>query len=81
MIAEYDNGAAASSPSREYVYAGGGLLAKIEGGWSTLDAPETVRGGLPFAILFFAKGGSFFSLHFASSSFHPNRFPQLIRMS
>src|SRR5579871_341193 len=32
VIAEYDNGAAPSSPSREYVYAGGVLEAKIEGG-------------------------------------------------
>jgi RHS repeat-associated protein len=31
VIAEYDNGAAPSSPSREYVYAGGVLEAKIEG--------------------------------------------------
>ncbi len=30
VIAEYDNGAAPSSPSREYVYSGGALLAKID---------------------------------------------------
>ena len=30
VIAEYDNGAAVGSPSREYVYAGGVLLAKID---------------------------------------------------
>src|SRR6266446_5640104 len=30
VIAEYDNGAAPSSPSREYIYAGGALLAKID---------------------------------------------------
>ncbi len=30
VIAEYDNGAAVSSPSREYVYSGGALLAKID---------------------------------------------------
>jgi RHS repeat-associated protein len=29
VIAEYDNGAAVSSPSREYVYAGGSLIAKV----------------------------------------------------
>jgi RHS repeat-associated protein len=32
VLAEYDNGAAPSSPSREYIYSGSGLLAKIEGG-------------------------------------------------
>jgi RHS repeat-associated protein len=31
VIAEYDNGAAPNSPSREYIYAGSQLLAKIEG--------------------------------------------------
>jgi RHS repeat-associated protein len=30
VIAEYDNGAAVGSPSREYVYGGGTLLAKID---------------------------------------------------
>jgi len=30
VIAEYDNGAAPSSPSREYIYSGGTLLAKID---------------------------------------------------
>jgi len=30
VIAEYDNGAMAGSPSREYIYAGGALLAKID---------------------------------------------------
>ena len=30
VIAEYDNGAAVGSPSREYVYGGGALLAKID---------------------------------------------------
>jgi RHS repeat-associated protein len=32
VIAEYDNGAAPSSPSREYIYAGSQMVAKIEGG-------------------------------------------------
>lgn len=32
MIAEYVNGAAPSAPTREYVYSGGVLLAKLEGG-------------------------------------------------
>lgn len=32
VIAEYDNGAAPASPSREYIYAAGRLLAKIESG-------------------------------------------------
>ena len=30
VIAEYDNGAAVGSPSREYVYGGSTLLAKID---------------------------------------------------
>ena len=32
VIAEYDNGAVPSSPSREYIYGGDQMLAKIEGG-------------------------------------------------
>ncbi len=32
MIAEYVNGAAPGSPTREYIYSGSRLLAKIEGG-------------------------------------------------
>jgi RHS repeat-associated protein len=35
VIAEYDNGAAVGSPSREYVYAGASLVAKFEGGATT----------------------------------------------
>jgi RHS repeat-associated protein len=35
VIAEYDNGAAVGSPSREYVYAGSTLLAKIVGTTTT----------------------------------------------
>src|ERR1700722_15814500 len=31
IIAEYDNGAAPTAPSREYIYSGAQLLAKIEG--------------------------------------------------
>jgi RHS repeat-associated protein len=31
VIAEYDNGAAVGSPTREYLYAGGSLLARIDG--------------------------------------------------
>src|SRR5208282_1806818 len=30
VIAEYDNGAAPTAPSREYVYGGSALLAKID---------------------------------------------------
>jgi RHS repeat-associated protein len=30
VIAEYDNGAAVGSPSREYIYSGGALIAKID---------------------------------------------------
>jgi hypothetical protein len=32
VIAEYQNGAAPSAPTREYIYTGAGLLAKIESG-------------------------------------------------
>jgi RHS repeat-associated protein len=32
VVAEYDNGAALASPSREYIYAGSSLLAKFESG-------------------------------------------------
>jgi RHS repeat-associated protein len=35
VLAEYDNGAAPNSPSREYLYVGGALLAKIESGSAT----------------------------------------------
>ncbi len=31
VVAEYDNGAAVGSPSREYIYSGGALVAKVEG--------------------------------------------------
>ncbi len=31
VLAEYDNGAAPTSPTREYIYSGGALVAKIEG--------------------------------------------------
>ena len=30
VIAEYDNGAAVGSPTREYIYSGGALLAKVD---------------------------------------------------
>jgi RHS repeat-associated protein len=32
VIAEYENGAAPNAPTREYIYSGGALLAKIESG-------------------------------------------------
>lgn len=35
VLAEYDNGAAPGSPSREYVYGGSGLLAMFSGGATT----------------------------------------------
>ncbi len=40
VIAEYDNGAAPASPSREYIYSGGALLAKIESGASIYYHPD-----------------------------------------
>lgn len=35
VVAEYDNGAAPSSPTREYIYSGTAILAKIEAGATT----------------------------------------------
>jgi len=40
VIAEYDNGAAPSSPTREYVYLGGNLLAKIDDSGTTYYHPD-----------------------------------------
>lgn len=40
VIAEYDNGAAPASPSREYIYSGRALLAKIESGATTYFHPD-----------------------------------------
>src|SRR5579883_440713 len=40
VIAEYDNGAAPSSPSREYIYSGSQLLATISGGTTTYHHPD-----------------------------------------
>ena len=40
VVAEYDNGAAPSSPSREYVYLGSQLLAKFEAGGTTYYHPD-----------------------------------------
>src|SRR5258708_2344103 len=40
VIAEYDNGAAISAPSREYIYAGAQLVAKMEGGITNYFHPD-----------------------------------------
>jgi RHS repeat-associated protein len=40
MIAEYDNGVAVSSPSREYIYSGAKLLGTISGGATTYHHPD-----------------------------------------
>jgi RHS repeat-associated protein len=40
VIAEYDNGAAPSSPSREYIYSGSQLLATVSGGATTYQHPD-----------------------------------------
>ncbi len=40
VIAEYDNGAAVASPTREYIYSGSTLVAKIEGGAATYHHPD-----------------------------------------
>jgi RHS repeat-associated protein len=40
VIAEYANGAAPTSPTREYIYSGATLLARIEGGSTTYYHPD-----------------------------------------
>jgi RHS repeat-associated protein len=40
VIAEYDNGAAVGSPSREYIYSGSALLATISGASTTYHHPD-----------------------------------------
>src|ERR1700687_3065450 len=40
VIAEYDNGAAVSTPSREYIYSGSQLVATIEGTTTTYHHPD-----------------------------------------
>ncbi len=40
VIAEYDNGAAVTSPSREYIYAGSQLVAKNEAGATNYFHPD-----------------------------------------
>jgi RHS repeat-associated protein len=46
VVAEYENGAAPSSPTREYVYSGAALVAKIEGSSTVYYHPDqlSVRG-------------------------------------
>jgi len=40
VLAEYDNGAAVASPSREYIYAGAQLVATISGASTTYHHPD-----------------------------------------
>jgi RHS repeat-associated protein len=40
VLAEYDNGAAVGSPSREYIYSGNTLLTKIEGSTTKYFHPD-----------------------------------------
>jgi len=40
VIAEYDNGAAVASPSREYIYSGAQLIATIAGGATSYHHPD-----------------------------------------
>lgn len=71
VIAEYDNGAAVASPSREYIYAGAQLVATIAAGATTYHHPDhlsarvstdsggsTVRtfGHFPFGELWYETG-------------------------
>ena len=73
VIAEYDNGAAVASPSREYVYAGSGLIAKFESGATTYFHPDHLstrlltdssgnslgqRGHFPFGETWYESGTS-----------------------
>jgi RHS repeat-associated protein len=46
VIAEYDNGAAPASPSREYIYSGGALIAKIDSSGSTYYHPDQLSNRL-----------------------------------
>jgi RHS repeat-associated protein len=46
VIAEYDNGAAVGSPSREYVYGGSALLAKVAGSTTTYYHQDQVSNRL-----------------------------------
>ncbi len=46
VIAEYQNGAAPSSPTREYIYSSGTLLAKIEAGSTIYYHPESLSNRL-----------------------------------
>lgn len=72
-IAEYDNGAAPSSPSREFVYGNGQLLAEVSAGATTFYQPDHLsarmitnssgsvlgrQGSLPFAESWYSSGGS-----------------------
>ncbi|MGB8475628.1 MAG: RHS repeat-associated core domain-containing protein, partial [Candidatus Acidiferrum sp.] len=73
VIAEYDNGAAPASPSREYIYSGAALLAKIEGGASIYYHPDQLsnrvltdssgnvlgqRGHYPFGDTWYESGAT-----------------------
>jgi RHS repeat-associated protein len=40
VIAEYDNGALPTAPSREYIYSGGALLAKLDSSGATYYHPD-----------------------------------------
>jgi RHS repeat-associated protein len=42
VIAEYENGASPSSPTREYIYSAGALLAKVEAGSTVYYHPDSL---------------------------------------
>jgi RHS repeat-associated protein len=46
VIAEYDNGAVPTSPTREYIYSGAALLAKIDSSGSTYYHPDQLSNRL-----------------------------------
>lgn len=73
VIAEYMNGAAANAPSREYVYSGSRMLAKIEAGTTnyyhadhlstrvttdTTGSPTGQQGELPFGDQWYDVGNT-----------------------
>ncbi len=45
VIAEYDNGAAAASPTREYIYSGSQLVANVEAGAANYFHPDHLSAG------------------------------------
>jgi RHS repeat-associated protein len=81
VIAEYDNGAAPASPSREYIYSAGALLAKIEAGATMYYHPDHLsnrlltdssgntlgqRGHYPFGETWYESGATTTKIKFTT---------------